>query len=62
MSPGLSHHGRGLVQQLCLMVCVEGPSIRYIIQHIAAHQPVPEPPNKKTFHTQNTAKGTDESF
>lgn len=49
MLPGLSHHGRGLIQQLCLMVCVEGSSIRYVIQHIAAHQPVPEPPNRNTL-------------
>lgn len=54
MLPGLSHHGRGLVQQLCLMVRVEGSSVRYIIQNIAAHQPVPETPNPKHVHVNHS--------
>lgn len=39
--PGLGHHGRGLVQQLGLVVCVKGSRIRHIVQNIAAYQAIP---------------------
>ena len=39
--PGLGHHGRGLVQQLGLMVCVEGSGIRHVVQNVTAHQSIP---------------------
>lgn len=40
--PGLCHHGGGLVQQLGLMVCVEGSGVGHVVQDIAAYQPIPE--------------------
>lgn len=40
--PGLNHHGRGLVQQLGLMICVEGSGIGHVVQNITAYQSVPE--------------------
>lgn len=40
--PGFSHHGRGLVQQLCLMVCVEGSSVGHVVQNITSYQSVPD--------------------
>ena len=39
--PGLSHHGRGLVQQLGLMVCVEGSGVGHVVQNVTAHQSIP---------------------
>lgn len=39
--PGLGHHGRGLVQQLGLVVRVKRSSVRHVVQNIAAYQPIP---------------------
>lgn len=39
--PGLGHHGGGLVQQLGLMVRVEGSGVSHVVQNVTAYQPVP---------------------
>lgn len=42
VSPGLGHHSGGLVQQLGLVVGVEGPSVGHIVQDVTANQAVAE--------------------
>lgn len=40
--PGLCHHGWCLIEQLGLVVRIEGSGIGHVVQNIAADQPVPD--------------------
>ena len=49
--PGLYHHGRCLIKELGLVVCVEPSSICYIIQDITAREAISRRESILRLHT-----------